>query len=275
MHVVGKSMNEIYRQLCGKLAVQGKPVAGTRELLNSGFTLLDIEDNIASVRTGFSLPYMLGELAWYFSGRDDLRFISAFSNFWDHISDDGETCRSGYGAIVFNRYGFDQLKQVEEILRDDPCSRRAVINFNVPNPGRQGCLDEICTIALVFDLRDGKLDCTCVMRSNDIWFGVPYDVVFFTSLQKVLADRLGVGYGEYTHYAVSLHVYDRDLEHVREIWVARRYFDEYRLDIGRFLGNLVTICEIAEGSAEPKREIIAYCMENDILMEVSKNEDQG
>lgn len=48
MHVVGKSMNDIYRQLCGKISVQRHEVAGTKELLNSGFTLLDITDNIVT-----------------------------------------------------------------------------------------------------------------------------------------------------------------------------------------------------------------------------------
>ena len=47
MHVVGKSMNDIYRQLCGKISVQGHEAAGTKEMLNGGFTLLDITDNIA------------------------------------------------------------------------------------------------------------------------------------------------------------------------------------------------------------------------------------
>ena len=65
MHVVGNSMNDIYRRLCGKISVQGQEVAGTKELLNSGFTLLDITDNIATARTGHSLPYMSGELAWF------------------------------------------------------------------------------------------------------------------------------------------------------------------------------------------------------------------
>ena len=218
MHVVGKSMNDIYTQLCGKLAVQGKEVAGTRELLNSGFTLLDITDNVASVRKGFSAAYMLGEMLWYWGRRSDTGFISKFSKFWQKISDDGETNRSAYGDIVFNRYGFDQMEQVVGILKKDPASRRALINFNVPNVARMGTKDEICTIALVFELRDGKLDCTGIMRSNDIWLGTPYDTVFFTSLQRHIADRLGVGYGKYTHYAVSLHAYERDIAGVREVW---------------------------------------------------------
>ena len=219
-------MNDIYAQLCGKLVVQGQEVAGTRELLNSGFTLLDITDNIASVRKSFSIEYLLGEMLWYWTGRNDVAFISKFSKFWSKISDDGETNRSAYGDIVFNRYGFDQVQQVIKILKADPNSRRALINFNVPNTKRLETKDEICTIALVFELREGKLDCTCIMRSNDIWLGVPYDVVFFTSLQRHIADGLGVAYGKYTHYAVSLHAYERNLADIREVWSQGRLFDD-------------------------------------------------
>ena len=274
MHVVGKSMNDIYRQLCGKISVQGHEVAGTRELCNSGFTLLDITDNIATARTGFSLPYMLGALAWYFTGRDDVGFISKFSSFWGRISDDGVTNRSAYGAIVFNRYGFDQAAQVVDILRRDPCSRRAVINFSVPNPGRFETRDEICTIALVFGLRDGRLDCTGVMRSNDVWLGTPYDVVFFTELQKHIANELGVGYGKYTHFAVSLHAYMRDIDRVHGVWGGGGGAARLKFDIEGFLAHIREIEHIAMSSGEPRADVVGYCLENAIVTEVD-NENQG
>lgn len=269
MHVVGKSMNDIYRQLCGKISVQGQDVAGTRELLNSGFTLLDITDNIATARTGYSLAYMLGELAWYFTGRDDVEFISKFSSFWGHISDDGVTNRSAYGAIVFNRYGFDQAAQVIDTLRRDPCSRRAVINFNVPNPGRFETKDEICTIALVFELRGGKLDCTGIMRSNDVWLGTPYDVVFFTELQKHIANELGVYYGKYTHIAVSLHAYEKDIDRVREVWCRKQAAPSLKLDIEGFLAHIPEIERIVMSSGTPKDDIVEYCFNNAVIMEVN------
>lgn len=255
MHVVGKSMNDIYRQLCGKISVQGNEVAGTKELLNSGFTLLDITDNIATARTGYSLPYMLGELALCFTGRDD-----------------GVTNRSAYGAIVFNRYGFDQVAQVIDTLKRDPYSRRAVINFNVPNPERFETKDEICTIALVFELRGGKLDCTGIMRSNDVWLGTPYDVVFFTELQKHIANKLGVGYGKYTHFAVSLHAYEKDIDRVREVWCCKQEAPHLKLDIEKFLAHISEIERIAMSSDEPKHDIAVYCFDNDIVTEV-KDED--
>lgn len=269
MHAVGKSMNDIYRQLCGKISVQGQEVAGTKELLNSGFTLLDITDNIATVRTSFSLSYMLGELAWYFTGREDVEFISKFSSFWKHISDDGVTTRSAYDAIIFNRYGFDQVAQVIDTLKRDPYSRRAVINFNVPNTERFETKDEICTIALVFELREGKLDCTGIMRSNDVWLGTPYDVVFFTELQKHIANKLGVTYGKYTHFAVSLHAYAEDLDRVREVWCCKHAAPHFKLDIEKFLANISEIEHIAMSSDTPRPAVSEYCLNNAIVTEVN------
>lgn len=263
MHVVGKSMNDIYRQLCGKISVQGQEAAGTKEMLNSGFTLLDITDNIATVRTGYSLSYMLGELTWYFTGREDVEFISKC------ISDDGVTNRSAYGAIVFNRYGFDQVAQVIDTLKRDPYSRNAVINFNVPNPERFETKDEICTIALVFELREGKLDCTGIMRSNDVWLGTPYDVVFFTELQKHIANELGVGYGKYTHFAVSLHAYEKDIDRVREVWCCKHEAPHLKLDIEKFLAHISEIERIAMSSDTPKPAVSEYCLNNAIVTEVN------
>lgn len=265
-------MNDIYRQLCGKVVVQGQEFAGTKELLNSGFTLLDITDNVPTARTGYSVAYMLGELTWYFRGREDVEFISKFSSFWKHISDDGVTNRSAYGAIVFNRYGFDQVKQVVDTLKRNPYSRRAIINFNVPNRERFETKDEICTIALVFELRDGKLDCTGIMRSNDVWLGTPYDVVFFTELQKHIANELGVGYGKYTHFAVSLHAYAKDVYRVREVWAVERVVPRFKLDIEKFLAHASEVERIAMSSDTPKDDVVKYCFNEGIIMEV-KHED--
>ena len=269
MHVVGKSMNDIYRQLCGKISVQGHEVAGTKEMLNSGFTLLDITDNIATASTGYSLSYMLGELAWYFTGREDVEFISKFSSFWEHISDDGVTNRSAYDAIVFNRYGFDQVAQVIDTLKRDPYSRRAVIHFNVPNTERFETKDEIFTIALVFELREGKLDCTGIMRSNDVWLGTPYDVVFFTELQKHIANKLGVAYGKYTHFAVSLHAYAEDIDRVRDVWCCKHEAPHLKLDIEKFLAHISEIERIAMSSDTPRPAVSEYCLNNAIVTEVN------
>ena len=269
MHVVGKSMNDIYRQLCGKISVQGHEAAGTREMLNSGFTLLDITDNIATARTGYSLPYMLGGLALCLTGRDGVEPASKFPSFLKCIGDGGVTARSAHDAIAFNRHCFDQVAQVIDTLERDPYSRRAAIDFNVPDAGRFGTKDEICAIALVFELREGRLDCTGIMRSDDVWLGTPYDVVLFTELQKHIANELGAAYGKYTHFAVSLHACAEDIDRVREVWCRKHGAPRLKLDIERFLAHIPEIERIAMSSGTPGPAVSEYCLDNAIVTEVN------
>lgn len=212
---ISTNIDNIYLAMCKDL-LKAPKVGNTRELNNVKLVLKDITKNVVSVR-GLSPSYLFGELLWYFNGDNSLDFISKFSKFWNNISDDGETCNSAYGYLMQLRYGFNQIEKVIEILESDPESRRAKININVPNPKVKETLDEPCTMSIHYMIRRNKLECTVVMRSNDIWFGFPYDVAFFTELQKYIAKRLGVEYGWYTHFAVSLHMYDRDAEKIAEI----------------------------------------------------------
>jgi thymidylate synthase len=66
------------------------------------------------------------------------------------------------------------------------------------------------------------------MRSNDLIWGVPYDVFVFTFLQELAAMELQVGLGTYHHFAGSLHIYDRHFNLVDEILSNN---DDYALDI--------------------------------------------
>lgn len=210
MEIIRAKIDEIYVELVNKLREAPK-VGNTSELNNVKFVLTDITNNIVSVR-GISPSYLFGELLWYFNGDNSLEFISQFSSYWKRLSDDGKTCNSAYGYLIQTAYGFNQIDKVIKILKEDPNSRRAKININVPNANVDTTKDEPCTMSLHFMVRKNKLDCTAVMRSNDIWFGLPYDVAFFTELQKMIASKLNVGYGEYTHFAISLHMYERDEE---------------------------------------------------------------
>lgn len=208
-------IDNIYYILCKKL-LTAQIVGNTRELNNVQLKLTNINNNIVSIRD-ISQTYLFGELLWYFTGRNSVDFIGAFGSMWKKISDDGKTSNSAYGYIMKEKHGFNQVDTVIELLRKDPNSRKAVINLNVPHLEVLNTKDEPCTIALQFIIRGGKLHCTGMMRSNDIWFGFPYDVVFFTELQKYIADKLKVKYGTYTHFAISLHMYDKDEEKIRKI----------------------------------------------------------
>ena len=211
------TIDSTYLELCSKLLHSPK-VGNTREMNNVKIVLPDIENEntIVSIRD-ISAAYLFAELIWYFQGRNDARFIGQFASMWNNISDDGETSNSAYGYIMQHRFGFNQVKKVIELLQEDPMSRRAKINLNVPNSKVIETKDEPCTMSLHYLIRDEKLHCTAVMRSNDIWFGFPYDVAFFTELQRYIAKALEIPCGSYTHFVVSMHLYDRDYDKVKEI----------------------------------------------------------
>lgn len=211
-----KEIDQIYLNLCKKLYTEGEKVGNTLELNNVQITLNNIEENIVGIRN-LSASYLFGEWLWYFTARNDVNFISKFGSAWKKLTDDGVTNNSAYGYIMMKKFGFDQIGKIIDLLRADPNSRRAVINLNTPNEDVISTKDEPCTIALQFRIRNGKLYCTTMMRSNDIWLGLPYDIAFFTELQMFIADALGVKYGTYTHFDVSLHVYERDIPKIQNI----------------------------------------------------------
>jgi len=243
---LGKTnINVAYKNVCRDLLEKGKLISGgatTRgdyyELTNYMFTIDDINNDVVNLKTrNISLNYITGELLWYWSGRNDLEFINHFSKFWNKISDDGVTSNSAYGYILQKKHGFNQIETIIDLLKQDPTSRRAVVNFNVPNKDVATTKDEICTVCLHFRIEDDKLNCTCVMRSNDVVFGLTYDLSFFILLQKYVALKLGVGFGSYTHIAFSMHVYERDWDLVNKIaYGSMRTIDE-SIDLMKLIFN--------------------------------------
>lgn len=259
------NIDDAYKQMCKDLTVYGEKVRGTKELNNYCFQLSDLNNNIINIRD-ISKPYLLGEMLWYVTARNDIKFIQQFAGLWGRISDDGVTSNSAYGDILFRRHGFNQVEKIIDLLKHDKESRRAVLNLNVPNSNVIETKDEICTIALQFMIRNNKLDCTCIMRSNDIWYGLPYDLAFFTELQKYIARRLGVRYGTYTHFAVSLHVYEKDYENIKDV-MNREAKTKIKINYDKLLENKDLLEEFIEGNTNPKNIIVTLAKNLKIITE--------
>ena len=213
----GKSVNDVWTQAFEALSEQAEKgyEAGSRdgavvgEICDAVFCVEDPTRSIVSspIRK-MPMRYAVGELAWYLSGSNKVKDISRFAKKWVDISDDGETNNSAYGWRIFDKFGFDQWQHVKELLWKDPNSRQAVIH--IKDADNRPTKDVPCTVYLQFFIRNGKLNLSVHMRSNDIWMGVPYDMFSFTFLQMKMAMELGVEIGQYTHYAGSLHIYARD-----------------------------------------------------------------
>lgn len=179
------------------------------EIINAITIITDPTKNIlkSNIRN-MPMRYAVGELLWYLSGSNRLDAIKKYSKAWESLSDDGETINSAYGYRIFEQFGFDQWEYVKGLLKKDPNTRQAVIH--IKDASNKPTKDVPCTVSLQFLLRNGQLNLTTYMRSNDIWLGFPYDVFSFTCMQIIMAFELGVEIGEYTHIAGSLHLYTRN-----------------------------------------------------------------
>ncbi|MDN3055985.1 MULTISPECIES: thymidylate synthase [Streptomyces] len=168
-----------------------------------------------------NVVFNFAEALWYLAGRDDLDYLAYYAPSVARYSADGR-CLTGtaYGPRIF-RYGarsLDQWATVVDTLRQDPDSKRAVIQILRPeelhvtdNP------DVACTLCLQFLLREGRLHMVGYMRANDVYRGMVSDVFSFTFLQEMMARQLGAELGGYTHVAGSLHLYQPDLPAARRL----------------------------------------------------------
>lgn len=121
-------------------------------------------------------------------------------------TDDGQF-HGSYGA----RIGY-QILHVARKLQADPGTRQAVITLWDPHLDNiEHRRDYPCTVMLQFEREGDVLHMNVVMRSNDAWLGLPYDMFQFTQLQLTLANSLDLLPGTYRHTALSLHLYQQDI----------------------------------------------------------------
>lgn len=212
MNVIEKeTIKEAYTEAVNQLLSQKEMIGNTKELNNCCIIVHNpTTKDLCFGKRKPSLKYLNAELNWYWSGDNSCEEIGKYASMWLKLTDDGKTSNSAYGYILFKKYGFNQLEQIIELLKKDKNSRRAVLNISDPTLNRITTKDMQCTMSIQFLVRNNELQETVYMRSNDIYFGFPYDYVFFVSLGEYVAKKLNLKLGLYTHHATSLHMYERD-----------------------------------------------------------------
>ena len=131
-----------------------------------------------------------------------------FSNYLD-----GNIFHGAYGARIYG-----SLTRVAELLKKDPDSRQAVLTiFDWKQDLGTVSKDIPCTLSIQFFIRDNRLCMRVNMRSNDVWLGLPYDLVQFGALQGAVAKALDIEMGWYAHSVGSLHLYQKDVEKAKKI----------------------------------------------------------
>lgn len=191
--------------------------SATRELLAIGFCLTDPRARkIGNSARGWSEALAIGEFAWHVSGSTELAPIVYYAPRWREFSADGEHIRgSCYGSRIFGKSGGRQSQwdRLKEILQSDSATRRGILTVmqSPEDTLSASSIDVPCVSSCQFLIRGEKLHAITNMRSNDVIWGLPYDVFLFTMLQEMLACELQVQLGSYIHIAGSLHLYERHL----------------------------------------------------------------
>jgi thymidylate synthase len=106
-----------------------------------------------------------------------------------------------------------QYEQALQELKKNPESRRAIMIYTRPSMwldyNKNGRSDFMCTNAVQYLLRNGKLHAVVQMRSNDAVFGYKNDRAWQQHVLEKLAGDLGVPVGDLYWNVGSLHVYAR------------------------------------------------------------------
>jgi len=150
------------------------------------------------------------EALFFLAGRNDVSWVARFNKRMLIYSDDGKTLAGSYGHRWRVAFGQDQIAHVEDILRKDPASRRAVLQmWHAPLDLGVDSKDICCNLLASLKIRDGRLLMTVFSRSHDvIWGALGSNTVTFSTLQEYLASRLGLAIGPYTQVSDSFHAYD-------------------------------------------------------------------
>lgn len=229
--IEGNTFAEVYKEALNKILNEPQYESNprdlkVRELSNMTLVIKDptqclYENSIRSSQ----YKYIAAELLYYFSGRNDVDFISKYASFWKQIANEDGTVNSAYGNLIFartNKYGFSQWYWAIKSLIEDKDTRQALMNFNQPDYQYDGNKDFICTLNGLFQIRDNKLNFTVNMRSNDAILGTPTDIAFFCLLQQQALKLLQEYYpelelGTYTHIVNSFHIYERHFDLVSDM----------------------------------------------------------
>jgi thymidylate synthase len=157
----------------------------------------------------------LGELCWYLAESNELDFISYYISDYIHCADDN-LIFGAYGPRLFDWKQLNQVENVSARLKENPYTRKAVIQLFDAIDIKEVHKDIPCTCTLQFLIRQDSLHMITYMRSNDAYLGLPHDIFSFTMLQEVIARSLSVELGIYKHIVGSLHLYDKHIDSAKQ-----------------------------------------------------------
>lgn len=154
------------------------------------------------------------ELLWFLKGSTNVRPLQDKGvHIWDEWASKDGDLGPIYGKQWRDWSGVDQVKAVIEGIKNNPQSRRHIINaWNVAE------LEEMalppCHVMFQFYVDREYLDCALYQRSADMFLGVPFNVASYALLTHIIAHLTGLTARRFVHFMGDAHIYSNHKDQI-------------------------------------------------------------
>jgi thymidylate synthase len=131
----------------------------------------------------------------------------------------------------------DQLRKVVDNLKNGIDDRGEIITFYNPGEFHMGCLRP-CMHTHTFSLLDDTLHLTSYQRSCDVPLGLNFNQVQVFTFLALMAQITGKKAGSAYHKIVNAHIYEDQLELMRDVQLKRKPFSSPKLIINPQIQSL-------------------------------------
>ena len=180
--------------------------------LRDGFPLLTTKK--------LHLKSIIYELLWFLKGDTNVHYLQEHGvRIWNEWADENGNLGPVYGHQWrswpdYKGGTIDQIKNVVEMIRNNPNSRRMLVTAWNPAEVDEMALPP-CHCLFQFYVADGRLSLQLYQRSADTFLGVPFNIASYALLLQMMAQVTGLEAGEFVHTTGDTHLYLNHLEQAR------------------------------------------------------------
>jgi thymidylate synthase len=172
---------------------------------------------------------------------DDDQFAREYGELGDVYGKQWRAWKTTTGEFI------DQLKQIIEMIKNNPSSRRLIVSAWNPEDVPSMALPP-CHTLFQFNVSEGKLSCQLYQRSGDVFLGVPFNIASYSLLTHLIAKECNLEVGEFIHTLGDAHIYLNHVDQVK-IQLSRELRDLPQLKISDEMQSVFE-CEMKHLSIE-------------------------
>ena len=205
---------------------------GTGTMSVFGYQMrFDLSEGFPMVTTKkLHLKSIIHELLWFLKGDTNIQYLQENGvRIWNEWADEHGDLGPVYGHQWrnWNSEDIDQIKEVIEMLKHNPDSRRMIVSAWNPSvlPDTSVSFGENvangkaalppCHAFFQFYVADGKLSCQLYQRSADVFLGVPFNIASYALLTMMMAQVCGYEAGDFIHTFGDAHIYSNHFEQLQ------------------------------------------------------------